>query len=93
MAKVLSVDKARPSLGSLVDEVVSTGEQILITKRAGRVAVLLSYEEFTALKATAEGKVKTRLRQALGEVRRSVEKAGLPIEVVDEAIRAARNLK
>jgi prevent-host-death family protein len=93
MAKVLSVDKARPSLGKLVDEVVSKGEPVVITKRAGTAAVLVSYEDYAALKAVAEGKVKTRLRQALRELRRTVKKARLPVGLVDEAIRETRGLR
>lgn len=93
MAKVLSVDKARPALGSLVDEVVTKGETVIITKRAGRSAVLVSYEDFAALKAVAEGKVKTRLRQALREIRRTVQKARLPVGLIDEAIREIRGLR
>ena len=92
MPKILGVDKARPALGALIDEVVTRGEPVVITKRAGKTAVLVGYEEFTALKALAEGKVKTRLRQALQEIRRAVRKNRLPIEMVDEAIRAARGL-
>ena len=93
MAKVLSVDMARPALGSLVDEVVAKGEPVVITKRAGKAAVLMSYEEFAALKATAEGKVKSRLREALREIRRAVRKARLPVQLVDEAVRHVRNLR
>jgi prevent-host-death family protein len=90
MARVLSVDKARPALGRLVDEVVTKREPVLITKRAGRAAVLVSYEEFVALKATAEDKVSLRLRQALREIRRTVRKARLPVQLVEEAIRDVR---
>ncbi len=93
MAKVLSVDKARPALGSLVDEVVNKRELVVITKRSGRVAVLVSYEEFAALKALAEGKVKTRLREALRELRTAVRKSRLPVDLVEEAIRATRGLR
>ena len=93
MAKVLSVDKARPALGSLVDEVVNNREPVVITKRSGRVAVLISYEEFAALKALAEGKVKTRLREALRELRTAVRKNRLPVDLVEEAIRATRGLR
>lgn len=93
MAKVLGVDKARPALGALVDEVVAGGEPVVITKRAGRVAVLVSYEEFTALKALAEGKAKTRLRHALREIRRAVREARLPGHLVEEAIQAIRGLR
>jgi prevent-host-death family protein len=93
MARVISVDKARPALGSLVDEVVTKGETVVITKRTGRSAVLVSYEEFAALKAVAEGKVKSRLREALKEIRRTVQKARLPVTLVDEAIRQIRGLR
>jgi len=93
MAKVLSVDKARPALGSLVDEVVNKREPVVITKRSGKVAVLISYEEFAALKALAEGKVKTRLREALRELRTAVRKSRLPVDLVEEAIRETRGLR
>jgi len=93
MVKVLSVDKARPALGSLVDEVVNKREPVMITKRAGRVAVLISYEEFAALKALAEGKVKTRLREALRKLRTAVRKSRLPVDLVEEAIRETRGLR
>ncbi|MBI4607927.1 MAG: type II toxin-antitoxin system Phd/YefM family antitoxin [Candidatus Rokubacteria bacterium] len=93
MTKVLGVDKARPALGALVDKVVAGGEPVVIAKRTGRLAVLLSYEEFTALKALAEGKAKTRLRQALREIRRAVRKARLPRHLVDEALQATRGLR
>lgn len=93
MAKVMSVDKARPALGSLVDEVVAKKEPVVITKRAGKAAVLVSYEEFTALKAVAEGKVKARLRKALQEIRRAARKARLPAHLVDEAVQATRGLR
>ncbi len=93
MARVLGVDKARPALGGLVDEVVVGGEPVVITKREGRVAVLVSYEEYTALKALAEGKAKTRLHHALREIRRAVRKSRLPVHLVDEALQATRGLR
>lgn len=93
MAKILSVDKARPALGSLVDEVVAKNEPVIITKRAGKVAVLVSYEEFTTLKAVAEGKVKTRLKNALREIRQAARKGKIPSQLVDEAIQATRGLR
>ncbi len=93
MAKILSVDKARPALGSLVDEVVAKNEPVIITKRAGKVAVLVSYEEFTTLKAVAEGKVKTRLKNALREIRQAARKGKISSQLVDEAIQATRGLR
>lgn len=90
MAKIWSVDKARPALGALVDEVVAKKKPVVIGKRAGKAAVLISYEEFTALKAVAEGKVKARLQKALKEIRRAVRKARLPSHLVDEAVQATR---
>jgi prevent-host-death family protein len=93
MAMVLSVDKARPELGSLIDEVVAKGEPVVITKRSGKVAVLVSYDEFAAIKAVTDGEVKTRLRHALREIRLAVRKASLPAQLVDEAIRETRGLR
>jgi len=53
----------------------------------------MSYEDFTALKALAEGKAKTRLRHALREIRRAVRKSRLPVHFVDEALQATRDLR
>lgn len=61
----------------MVDEVVTKKKPVVISRRAGKAAVLVSYEEFTALKAAADGKVKTRLQKALKEIRRAVRKARL----------------
>lgn len=93
MAKVWSVDKARPALGALVDEVVAKKKPVVISRRAGKAAVLVSYEEFTTLKAIAEGKVKARLQKALKEIRRAVRKARLKPQLVNEAIQATRGLR
>ena len=93
MAKVLGVDQARPALGSLVDEVVASGEPVMITKRAGKAAVLIGYEEFVTLKAVADGKVKARLRKALQEIRKNVRTQELGSDLVEEAIQAAKGLK
>ena len=93
MARILSVDKARPALGSLVDEVVAMKEPVIITKRAEKVAVLVSYEEFTALKTVAEGKVKTRLKNALREIRQEARKGKISSQLVDETIQATRGLR
>ena len=88
MAKVWSVDKARPALGALVDEVVAKKKSVVISRRKEKAAVLVGYEEFTALKAVAEGKVKARLKKALKEIRRAVRKSRLqfPLKRVTGAL-------
>ena len=93
MAKVWSVDKARPALADLVDEVVAKKKPVVISRRKGKAAVLVSYEEFTVLKAVAEGKVKARLKKALKEIRRAVRKSRLKPQLVNEAVRAARGIR
>ena len=61
---------------------VAKKKPVVISRRAGKAAVLVSYTEFTALKAVAEGKVKGRLKQALKEIRRAVRKSRLPSDVL-----------
>lgn len=93
MGKIMGVNKARPALGGLVDDVVAGKGPVVITKRTGEAAVLIGYQDFVTLKALADGKAKERLQKALKALRRVVRARRLPKELVEEAIRATRALR
>ena len=65
----------------------------MMTKRAGKAAWLIGYEEFVTLKAVADGKIKARLRKAPQEIRKNGRTQELDPGLVEEAIQAARGLK
>ncbi|MBX6376962.1 MAG: type II toxin-antitoxin system Phd/YefM family antitoxin [Clostridia bacterium] len=90
MMKLMSIEEARRELGRLLDEVGRTGEPIILTRRGTREAVLISADEFERLKGIEEAYARLSFRRALETISEAVDAAGLPPEVVDEAVRAAR---
>ena len=50
--KTLSLSEAKMKLSSLVERVVTTDEEIVITKNGSPAAVLISPDEFESLKET-----------------------------------------
>ncbi|MBI4310613.1 MAG: type II toxin-antitoxin system Phd/YefM family antitoxin [Chloroflexi bacterium] len=54
MQKILPVSKVQPQLYALVKEVNEGGEPVIVTRRSGDAAVLLSREEYESLLATIE---------------------------------------
>jgi prevent-host-death family protein len=52
--KTLSLSEAKAKLSSLVDQVATTDEQVVITKNGVPAAVLVSPEEFEGWKETNE---------------------------------------
>jgi len=50
--KTLSLSEAKMKLSSLVETVVSTDEEIVITRNGSPAAVLISPDEFESLKET-----------------------------------------
>lgn len=92
MERFVGVEDARSSLGRLVEEVAAGGDVVALTKRGKALAVLVSRDEYTLMKLAASERARAELGDALGAVRRSVRDAGLDIDVVDEAIAAARQL-
>lgn len=52
--RTLPLAEAKAKLSQLVSDVVSTGEEVTITKNGRATAVLVSYEEFESWKETTE---------------------------------------
>jgi prevent-host-death family protein len=92
MERFLGVEDARGSLGRLVEEVAASGDVVALTKRGKALAVLMSRDEYVQMKLAASERARAELGNALGAVRRAVREAGLDVEVIDEAIGAARQL-
>jgi prevent-host-death family protein len=92
MERFLGVEDARGSLGRLVEEVAASGDVVALTKRGKALAVLMSRDEYVQMKLAASERARAELGNALGAARRAVREAGLDVEVIDEAIGAARQL-
>jgi len=92
MERFVGVEDARGSLGRLVEEVAASGDVVALTKRGKALAVLVSRDEYAQMKLAASEHARAELADALGAARRAVREAGLDVEVIDEAIAAARQL-
>jgi prevent-host-death family protein len=92
MERFVGVEDARSSLGRLVEEVAAGGDVVALTKRGKALAVLVSRDEYAQMKLAASERARAELNDALGGVREAVRQAGLGVEVIDEAIAAARQL-
>ncbi len=90
---MVGVEQARGRLGALAEEVASSGEPVVLTKRGEALAVLVSRAEYARLKEAATMLVRSELEARLAEIRRMVRKTGIGPEVVDEAIAMARKLE
>jgi prevent-host-death family protein len=90
MERFVGVEEARAKLGDLVDEVAEKGVHVALTKRGRPLAMIVGREEYGQLKALASERARERLAKQLTEARRRVKAAGLDPEIVDEAIRTAR---
>ncbi len=90
--RFIGVEQARGQLGRLVDDVATGSEAVSLTKRGRPVAVLVSREEWDALKGMVHAEARDELRRRLTQVRQRVSEAGLDPSAVDEAIEAARKV-
>ena len=72
--KILSLSEAKMKLSALVDAVVTTDEEVTITKNGRPVAVLVSPEEFESWRETiavmSEGDLMDEIREGLDSLRR-----------------------
>ena len=91
MFKLMTVEEARRELGRLLEEVRRTGQPVVITRRGTGEAVLLSAEEFQRLKSIEENYARLAFERALDAIGKAVEAAQLSPDVIDDAIRAARD--
>jgi antitoxin YefM len=90
--RFIGVEQARGQLGRLVDDVAAGSEPVSLTKHGQPVAVLVSREEWEALKAMVRAEAREELRRRLTQVRQRVSDSGLDPATVDEAIEAARKV-
>lgn len=90
--RFVGVEQARGQLGRLVDDVAGGSEPISLTKRGRPVAVLVSRDEWEALKGLVRDEAREELRRRLVQVRQRVADAGLDPGTVDEAIEVARKV-
>ncbi len=77
--KTLSLSEAKMKLSALVDEVMTTDEEVVITKNGRPAAVLVSPEEFDSLRETV--KIKSD-RELMAEIKKGLadlkkKKAGI----------------
>ncbi|GAB6876172.1 type II toxin-antitoxin system Phd/YefM family antitoxin [Thermaerobacter litoralis] len=91
MLKLMTVEEARRELGRLLEEVRRTGQPVVITRRGTGEAVLLSAEEFQRLKSIEENYARLAFERALDAIGKAVEAAQLSPDVINDAIRAARD--
>lgn len=92
MERFVGVEDARASLGRLVEEVAGGSDPVALTKRGKALAVLVSRDEYMALRLVEAEAARAKLADALNCARSVVANAGLGTEVIDEAIAAARVL-
>ena len=92
MERFVGVEDARSSLGRLVEEVAAGGDVVALTKRGKALAVLVSRDEYAQMKlaASERARASSTTRSAWRDGRSA--EAGLDVEVIDEAIAAARQL-
>jgi prevent-host-death family protein len=90
--RFVGVEQARGQLGRLVEEVAGGAHPIALTKRGQPLAVLVSRDEWQALRELVRAEARDELRRRLRQLRRRVTSAGLDPTTVDEAIEAARKV-
>ncbi|MEX0833591.1 MAG: type II toxin-antitoxin system Phd/YefM family antitoxin [Actinomycetota bacterium] len=92
MERFIGVEEARAQLGELAEEVAGGGDPVVLAKRGKALAVVIGRDEYARLKENADRLVRAELQERLMRIRDSIRKAGLGSEVVDEAIKAARDI-
>ena len=90
--RFIGVEQARGQLGRLVEDVAAGAEPISLTKRGRPIAVLVSRDEWEALRGMVRAEARDELRRRLTDIRERVAGAGLDAATVDEAIEAARKV-
>ena len=90
MFRMVSIEQARKELGRLMEEVRTSAEPLLFTRRGSAEAVLLSREEYERLRNIEESYARASFRDALDRITVSTQRESVPQAAVDEAIRAVR---
>jgi prevent-host-death family protein len=92
MERFIGIEEARGKLGALAEEVAAGSEPVVLSKRGQALAVLVSREEYSRLKASATRLVRAELRDRLFRIRERAKEANLSQEEIDEALAELREL-
>jgi prevent-host-death family protein len=85
--KTLSLSEAKMKLSGLVQGVIDTDEEIVITKNGTPAAVLISPDEFESLKETNAVRYDTGLMEEIRKGLRSLKEKGARLYTLDELFR------
>lgn len=85
--KTLSLSEAKMKLSRLVQAVRDTDEEIVITKNGAPAAVLISHDEFEALKETIAVRNDTALAAEMRKGLRSLKEKKARLYTLDELFR------
>lgn len=85
--KTLSLSEAKMKLSGLVQGVIDTDEEIVITKNGAPAAVLISPDEFESLKETTVVRYDAGLVEEIREGLRSLKEKGARLYTLDELFR------
>lgn len=93
MTRTLPVSEAKTHLPSLITSVEEREEEVVVTRNGRPVAVLVSYEEYSRLKATLEVLSDAELMKQISRSRRFLASRRKPIsfeEIFEEPLRNPR---
>ena len=85
--KTLSLSEAKMKLSGLVQGVIDTDEEIVITKNGAPAAVLISPGEFESLKETIAVRYDTALTEEIRKGLRSLKEKEARLYTLDELFR------
>ena len=85
--KTLSLSEAKMKLSGLVQGVIDTDEEIVITKNGAPAAVLISPDEFESLKETSAVRYDARLTEEIRKGLRSLKEKKARLYTLDELFR------
>jgi prevent-host-death family protein len=85
--KTLSLSEAKMKLSGLVQSVIDTDEEIVITKNGTPAAVLISPDEFESLKETIAVRYDAALTEEIRKGLRSLKEKEARLYTLDELFR------
>jgi len=85
--KTLSLSEAKMKLSGLVQRVIDTDEEIVITKNGSPAAVLISPDEFESLKETVAVRYDAALAEEIRKGLRSLKGKEARLYTLDELFR------
>lgn len=92
MERTLGIEEARGRLGDVAEEVSSSGEPVVLTKRGRSLAVLVDHERYRRYKEHTSRVARAELQKLLPQIQAQVEREGLDRKLIRDAIDAAKRL-